>query len=292
MASCPPPDAALLAPSDWRAVLDVLGDLADAVDDGDGFAHCGVEVLPRLAASEITTLSLCDLTNGHRYVIGRPACAIGDQARAAFDCHFGAHLLVRYHAAERGGHVHRISDSLPFADFRRTGLYDEYYRAIGIDHAVALPLRVDDDWLVSFVFNRHGRDFSEREVACLEQARVGAARLFARTRLVERARDAGRVPHDAGPQLRRVQSLTDREHEVLRWVAAGKTDRDIAAILAISHRTVHKHLQSAYAKLGVETRTAAVMRLVPRTGAQSCPWAGPPRAPTTAVRDVHARSAT
>ena len=54
--------------------------------------------------------------------------------------------------------------------------------------------------------------------------------------------------------------LTAREREVLRWVAAGKTDRDIAAILAISPRTVHKHLQRIYEKLGVETRTAAAMR--------------------------------
>ena len=264
MFACPPPDVALLAASDWRAVLDVLGDLAEALDDGDGFARCGVEVLPRLAASEIATLSMCDLASGHRHLIGRPACAVGAAARAAFDCHFGKHLLLRHHEVERGAHVHRIAGSLPFADFRATGLYDEYYRAIGVDHAVALPLRMDDDWMVSFVFNRHGHDFSERELACLEQVRTGAARLFARTRLIERARDAARAAHDAGPQLRRVQSLSDREHEVLRWVAAGKTDRDIAAILAISHRTVHKHLQSAYTKLGVETRTAAVMRLVAR----------------------------
>ncbi len=51
-----------------------------------------------------------------------------------------------------------------------------------------------------------------------------------------------------------------RERTALRWVAAGKTDRDIAAILAISPRTVHKHLQHVYEKLGVETRTAAAMR--------------------------------
>ena len=54
--------------------------------------------------------------------------------------------------------------------------------------------------------------------------------------------------------------LTPREREVLQWVAAGKTDRDIAAIVGASVRTVHKHLQHIYAKLGVETRTAAVMR--------------------------------
>ena len=46
----------------------------------------------------------------------------------------------------------------------------------------------------------------------------------------------------------------------MQWLAAGKTDRDIAAILGISPRTVHKHLQRIYEKLGVETRTAAVLR--------------------------------
>jgi len=47
---------------------------------------------------------------------------------------------------------------------------------------------------------------------------------------------------------------------VIRWLAAGKTDRDIGTILGISARTVHKHLQHIYEKLGVETRTAAVAR--------------------------------
>ena len=54
--------------------------------------------------------------------------------------------------------------------------------------------------------------------------------------------------------------LTAREREVLRWLGAGKTDKDIGAILGISPRTVHKHLQRIYEKLGVETRTAAVVR--------------------------------
>ena len=54
--------------------------------------------------------------------------------------------------------------------------------------------------------------------------------------------------------------LTAREREVLEWLSGGKRDRDIADLLGISHRTVHKHLQRIYEKLGVETRTAAVMR--------------------------------
>jgi len=53
-------------------------------------------------------------------------------------------------------------------------------------------------------------------------------------------------------------SLTKRESEVLSWLVKGKTNRDIADILGMSPRTVNKHLEHIFAKLGVETRTAAV----------------------------------
>lgn len=52
-------------------------------------------------------------------------------------------------------------------------------------------------------------------------------------------------------------NLTPRELEVLLWVAKGKTNRDIGDILGLSPRTVNKHLEHIYEKLGVETRTAA-----------------------------------
>ena len=52
--------------------------------------------------------------------------------------------------------------------------------------------------------------------------------------------------------------LTQRELDVLAWVARGKTNRDVAEILGMSPRTVNKHLEHIYEKLGVETRTAAV----------------------------------
>ena len=52
--------------------------------------------------------------------------------------------------------------------------------------------------------------------------------------------------------------LTQREMDVLQWVACGKTNRDVAEILGMSPRTVNKHLEHIYEKLGVETRTAAV----------------------------------
>jgi DNA-binding CsgD family transcriptional regulator len=54
------------------------------------------------------------------------------------------------------------------------------------------------------------------------------------------------------------QALTAREQEVLAWVARGKTNAEIAHLLWLAPGTVRKHLENAYAKLGVGTRTGAV----------------------------------
>jgi DNA-binding NarL/FixJ family response regulator len=54
-----------------------------------------------------------------------------------------------------------------------------------------------------------------------------------------------------------MEALTPRETEVLSWLAKGKTNRDIADILGMSPRTVNKHLEHIFEKLGVETRAAA-----------------------------------
>lgn len=62
--------------------------------------------------------------------------------------------------------------------------------------------------------------------------------------------------------LKKVFALTDREAEVLGWLGKGKSDRDIAAILDCSPRTVAKHLEQIYSKLQVENRTAAAMRAI------------------------------
>ncbi|MBW8758635.1 MAG: response regulator transcription factor [Burkholderiales bacterium] len=56
--------------------------------------------------------------------------------------------------------------------------------------------------------------------------------------------------------------LTAREAEVLYWVAQGKTNRDIGDILGTRPRTITKHLEHVFEKLGVETRTAAASRVL------------------------------
>jgi DNA-binding CsgD family transcriptional regulator len=54
--------------------------------------------------------------------------------------------------------------------------------------------------------------------------------------------------------------LTQRESEVLTWVAQGKSNPEVAIILGMSARTVQKHLEHVFDKLGVESRTAAILR--------------------------------
>ena len=63
--------------------------------------------------------------------------------------------------------------------------------------------------------------------------------------------------HTAAAPLQPDVPLTPRETEVLSWLAKGKTNRDIADILGMSPRTVNKHLEHIFEKLGVETRSAA-----------------------------------
>jgi DNA-binding NarL/FixJ family response regulator len=67
------------------------------------------------------------------------------------------------------------------------------------------------------------------------------------------APDLARIP--IGPDAS--HGLSERELEVLRLVASGKSNREIASALVISEHTVARHLQNIYAKLGVASRAAA-----------------------------------
>ena len=347
------------AQGDLARALHVLGELGEAAASDD-FARRGVEVLPRLVPAEIATLSLCQLEDGRRRVVTWPEGAIGDADRAAFDRHFYHHPLVRYHGSRRQAGPRRISDCLAPGQFWRSALYDEYYRRVGVDCVVALPLHVDRRLLVSFVLNRSGRDFGEREMDLLallqpqlaalyrlatlqhavratgaslsELSESGAAavividgrgrvRRFSQRAAAQAMRyfDGARLmigaplPPEAEAWLRRqladppvgwlpacsplvvkrcdralilnlvqipganecyvlmserlladgprpAPRLTPREREVLAWVAAGKTNREIGAILEASPRTVQKHLERIFVKLGVENRTAAALK--------------------------------
>jgi DNA-binding CsgD family transcriptional regulator len=102
------------------------------------------------------------------------------------------------------------------------------------------------------LIGRACRALGDGEAARLEldAARATFARLGAAPDLERLEAPTGRPAVAAG-------GLTDRELEVLRLVAAGSSNREIAAELVISEHTVARHLQNIFAKLGVSSRTAA-----------------------------------
>ncbi|MDC7830209.1 MULTISPECIES: response regulator [Pseudomonas] len=112
----------------------------------------------------------------------------------------------------------------------------EAFAAGGIDY-VTKPLKTD-------------------EVLARVAAHLRTARELQAARSLPASRPHARTALDLAPLSSRYQ-LTGREVEVLHWVACGKTNRDIGDILGLSPRTVNKHLEHVYVKLGVETRTAA-----------------------------------
>jgi DNA-binding CsgD family transcriptional regulator len=233
--------------------------LAQAGGGATTFARQGALVLPRLVPSDLTTLSVCDLQAGRRAIVGRPPRGLGRPELAAFDRHLHEHPLVRAHRRNPRAATCRLSDLVDPRAFRRTALYVDYYRPIGIEHVIAVPLLVERRWLVGFVLQRAARAFDDGERALLELLRPQLSALYRLALAVDAAhRDAAASePCAAGARA----ALTHREREVAGWLGAGKTNRDIAAIVGASPRTVEKHLEHIYQKLGVETRTAAVMRL-------------------------------
>ena len=254
----PAPVTKELTNRELRGALDVLHAIGESCTGGADFARRGVQWLPRLAPSELCTLSVCDLDTGHRSVVSDHPGAISRRELDIFDRYFFVHPLLREHGRNPGAVTRRIEDCTAATDFRASALYNEYYRAIRIDQVTAVPIYVGRRFLVSFVLNRRGLPYADRERELLELARPHLANLYRLGIAADRVRE---VPADIPFDVAAVP-LTPREREVLDWVAAGKTNRDIAAILEASPRTVEKHLERIYEKLGVETRTAAAMRAV------------------------------
>ncbi len=134
----------------------------------------------------------------------------------------------------------------------------EKYFAGEKDKSAALPEKVDG-WLNSEC-GKFGNDkfvlpsqvFKiERERESLEISLIYNAETQEKTLLFEESRRHS-------PKMLERLNLTKRETEILFWISQGKTNKDIGELLGISPRTVNKHTDNIYVKLGVENRTSAV----------------------------------
>jgi DNA-binding CsgD family transcriptional regulator len=154
----------------------------------------------------------------------------------------------------------------------RLPLYMDFYRPEGtVDHMLRV-VKLNGRHGSVAMFNRSRPGFSRRDRAVvdllaphLSQAMARRERLSA---LTAAARHAASLTEQAELSLARLPELTPREWQVAVHVADGSTDREIARNLGISPRTVHKHLEQTYRKLGVTNRASLatlVHTVIPRS---------------------------
>jgi DNA-binding CsgD family transcriptional regulator len=150
----------------------------------------------------------------------------------------------------------KLSDFVSARELHRLDYFDLVLRPFGIEHQIRLWLAAPQGRSHVFYLSRRRSDgdFGERDRTLLELLRPFLNALHERSQL----RGAVAPPSCDG--------LTERETEVLRWVARGKSNGQIAALLFVSPHTVRKHLENVYEKLGVHSRTAAVARAFPASG--------------------------
>ena len=87
------------------------------------------------------------------------------------------------------------------------------------------------------------------------------------------------------PPMERPAGLTEREAQVVGLLARGSQTKQVAAALGISVKTADRHIQNAYAKLGVSTRAAATLSAIawaPRSASRH-PCAASPATPNSAM---------
>lgn len=143
----------------------------------------------------------------------------------------------------------RISDFASPRQLHRLDYYDQALRPLGVEHQIRFWVTAPSGIARFYSISRSNDsgDFTDQDRGMLQLLRPFLVALHERFDA-----DVAEAAH--------VDGLTNRETEILGWVARGKTNQEIAALLIVSPHTVRKHLEHVYEKLRVNSRTAAVAR--------------------------------
>jgi DNA-binding CsgD family transcriptional regulator len=229
---------ARLVESDYRKALEVLY-AAGEVDDSLAFPQAVLRALRELVPCDVVAFH--ERSKAPERVLvyaGEPRGPVTDEIRAAH------RQLAHKDPCRPADGARRLTDFISVRQFRQSEFYARVHRPLRIEYMLQLyldPQRTD----ARLEFDRAESDFSERDRRVLDL-------------LFPHLRQFLRVAACRPPAQRAADALTPRERAVLAHVAAGRTNGEIGHLLGISAETVRKHLENAYEKLGVHTRTGAV----------------------------------
>jgi DNA-binding NarL/FixJ family response regulator len=243
------------------------GVLLDAVMPGlDGFGLCQ-QIKATPAWSHVPVLFMTGLSDTEQIVRGFDAGAVDYVVKPLRL----PEVMVRLATHVRNARVARLAQAAVDVAGMGTVLLDTLGRPAWQSPKVA-------EWLErAFGAGEPARSAAQAWLSAARESGEASVAFGAHGRLLARHIGQGglgesmlllaQTPSDnAALQRLREVALTPRETEVLSWLAKGKTNRDIADILGMSPRTVNKHLEHVFEKLGVETRSAAAAiagRLLP-----------------------------
>ena len=170
--------------------------------------------------------------------------------------------LLRRYLRTLDGQAYRFSDVVSRSELHQLAIYREVYAPLGVEYQLAFNLPAAPDRVLAIALSRRDRDFSDGERDFVNRARPFMIQAYLNATAFEALRPSPASDPAAGlGQALRREGLSAREAEVLALVALGRSNRHIAATLAISHRTVGKHLENGYRKLGVGDRSTAAGRV-------------------------------
>jgi DNA-binding CsgD family transcriptional regulator len=234
---------ARLSETDVRQVLDVVRE-ASLVDGPQPFPEPVLDALRRLVPCDVVTYHERWDRGAKRVVwTGEPRGPMTGEVRAAGRRYESKDPLTPVDGARK------YSDLFSRLEFHRLGLYQEVARPLGIEDMIRLWLDPRGGGDARLEFDSSRRNFRERDRAVLDVLLPHLKRF--RHDAAARRELTGKGVNEGSP-------LSPRQSEILELVAAGNTNLEIARLLWISPGTVRKHLENAYERLGVHTRTGAV----------------------------------
>jgi DNA-binding CsgD family transcriptional regulator len=244
-----------------------LVDSLAELDDPAGFAGIVLPGLARVVGCDVLTYNEIGPAPGQTRYADYPAGALDPATQPVFAAHVHEHPLVNHYRVTASGEPVMISDFLTQQRFHRLGLYAEFFRGIPVEHQVAVSLPGPDREVIGVALSRAHHDFCDEDRALLSVLRAPLLAALLRARRRQQAGQALTAMTCSGPA-----DLTEREIQILRLVADGRTNASIAHALEVSPRTVAKHLEHIYRKLGVSSRAAAVSHITMASGPAKPAW--------------------